>query len=243
VSVDPVLRDVDLVIPGGALVALVGRSGTGKSLLAALPGRLAEPDRGAVLLDGVPVNFLDRRELRRAVGYGFERPVLLGGTIGEAIAFGPDDSGVYFVADAAAAASADAFIRRLPQGYHTPLAQAPMSGGEVQRLGLARAFAHPGRVLVLDDATSSLDTVTEMQVTRALTDKLRGRTRLVVTHRLSTAARADAVAWLDSGRIRAVAPHSVLWMDPEYRAVFTLPEVSTDDRPDDERAAATDAAA
>lgn len=95
-----------------------------------------------------------------------------------------------------------------------------MSGGELQRLGLARAFAHAGRVLVLDDATSSLDTVTELQITDALLDRFADRTRLIVTHRASTAARADLVAWLDGGRLRALAPHRELWRDPDYRAVF-----------------------
>jgi ATP-binding cassette subfamily B protein len=95
-----------------------------------------------------------------------------------------------------------------------------MSGGERQRLGLARAFAQGRRLLVLDDATSSLDTVTERQVARALSGELRDRTRLIVTHRVATAAAADRVIWLDEGRIRACAGHAVLWADPAYRAVF-----------------------
>jgi ATP-binding cassette subfamily B protein len=103
----------------------------------------------------------------------------------------------------------------------TPVADAPLSGGEVQRLGLARAFAHGGQLLVLDDATSSLDTATEARVTEAITSGLAGRTRLIVAHRPATADRADLVAWLDSGRIRAVAPHRCLWeREPEYREVF-----------------------
>ncbi|MFE4517118.1 ATP-binding cassette domain-containing protein [Kitasatospora sp. NPDC056783] len=96
----------------------------------------------------------------------------------------------------------------------------PMSGGEAQRIGLARAFAREGRVLVLDDATSSLDTVTEFRVSAALTTQLVGRTRLIVAHRASTAAGCDLVAWLDGGGIRRIAPHSELWDVPEYRAVF-----------------------
>ncbi|WP_328824207.1 P-loop NTPase family protein [Verrucosispora sioxanthis] len=96
---------------------------------------------------------------------------------------------------------------------------APLSGGETQRLGLARAF-HAERLLILDDATSSLDTATEHRITRALTGRDGGRTRLVVTHRVATAATADLVAWLDAGRLRALAPHRRLWTDPDYRAVF-----------------------
>lgn len=220
VVVDGVLDNVELVVPAGSAVAVVGRSGSGKSLLAALAGRLAEPDSGEVLLDGVPVRTLDRGELRRAVGYAFERPVLFGGTVDEAIAFGPVPASAGQVRAAARAASADAFIRRLPEGYGTPLADTPMSGGERQRIGLARAFAHPGRVLLLDDATSSLDTVTELQVGKALFGDLAGRTRLIVAHRAATAARADLVAWVDEGRIRAFGPHRRLWRDPAYRSIF-----------------------
>ncbi|NEA25573.1 ATP-binding cassette domain-containing protein, partial [Actinomadura bangladeshensis] len=125
------------------------------------------------------------------------------------------------LAEAARAARADGFIRRLPGGYDTPLADAPMSGGELQRMGLARAFAHAGRVLILDDATSSLDTVTEMEITDAVLTRFAGITRLIIAHRASTAARADLVAWLDGGRLRALAPHTTLWRNPDYRAVFT----------------------
>lgn len=207
----------DLTLPGGSVTAVVGRSGAGKSLLAALAGRLADPRRGTVLLDGVPLGELSWEELRGAIGYAFERPTLVGATIGDAIST-PAES--VRVAEAAEAACADAFIRRLPLGYATPLPDAPMSGGERQRIGLARAFAQGERLLVLDDATSSLDTVTERQVGQALTTDPRGRTRLIAAHRLATAARADRVIWLDDGTLRACAPHHVLWQDPAYRAVF-----------------------
>jgi ATP-binding cassette subfamily B protein len=128
------------------------------------------------------------------------------------------------VAAAASAAQADRFIRLLPEGYDTPLTRAPMSGGELQRLGLARAILTRARVVVLDDATSSLDTATEVKVVAALQRLLAGRTSLVVAHRAATAARADLVAWLDAGRIRALGPHDVLWSDPDYRSVFAVAE-------------------
>lgn len=216
----PVLCDLDLVVPGGAQVAVVGASGSGKSLLAALAGRLADPDEGQVLLDGVPLPRLQRSALRAAVGYGFERPVLLGDTLADVIAFGPPTPGARQVTEAARAARADGFVAPLPDGYATPLADARFSGGEVQRLGLARAFAHPGRLLVLDDVAASLDTVTEHHIQQVLTGRLAHRTRLVVAHRASTASRADLVAWLDGGRVRALGPHGQLWADPDYRAVF-----------------------
>ena len=215
-----VLADVDLVVPAGALVAVVGRSGSGKSVLAALAGRLLDPDEGEVLLDGVALPRLDRRELRRAVCYGFERPVLIGETLADVIAFGEHTPDPQQVTTAARAASADTFIRRMPAGYQTPLADAPMSGGEIQRLGLARAFTHAGRVLVLDDVAASLDTVTEYHIRQVLTGALADRTRLVVAHRVSTAAHADLVIWLDNGRVASIAPHHQLWIEPCYRAVF-----------------------
>jgi ATP-binding cassette subfamily B protein len=215
-----VLDAVDLVIPAGALVAVVGRSGSGKSLLAAVVGRLVDPDEGEVLLDGAPLPSIDRQELRRAVGYGFARPALFGDTVGDAIAFGGDTPSQERVQEAARAARADDFIRLLPEGYATPLEQAPMSGGEIQRMGLARTFAHAGRVVVLDDVAASLDTVTEHHISRVLTGALGDRTRLIVAHRASTVAQMDAVVWLDRGRVRAMATHRELWEDPEYRVLF-----------------------
>jgi ATP-binding cassette subfamily B protein len=219
---ETVLRDLDLTVPPGAAVAVVGRSGAGKSTLARLAGRLADPDAGTALLDGTDLRELTRAALREAVVYAFERPELLGDTPYDVIGFGFRRADEAQVRAAARQAQAAAFLARLPRQLHTPLDGAPLSGGEVQRLGLARAFAHAGaaRLLVLDDATSSLDTVTEALVASAVTGALGGLTRLIVAHRQSTAARADLVAWLDGGRVRALAPHDELWAHREYRAVF-----------------------
>ncbi|TCO50326.1 ATP-binding cassette subfamily B protein [Kribbella antiqua] len=219
VSADDVLLldHVNLDLPGGATIAVVGPSGAGKSVLAALAARLRDPDSGLVLLDGVPLKAVRRASLRQAVGCAFERPVLVGRTVSESISAG-QVTPVQLLA-AARATHAHDFASRLPQGYHTPLPEAPMSGGEAQRLGLARAW-HAGRLLVLDDATSSLDTATERQISRTLTEDRHHRTRLIVTHRASTAARADLVVWLDRGRVRAVGPHQRLWQDPSYREIF-----------------------
>jgi ATP-binding cassette subfamily B protein len=213
------LDGLNLDLPGGLAVAVVGRSGSGKSALAAVAGRLIDPDGGTVLLDGVPLHRLTKPALRRAIGYAFERPVLVGETIAEAITLGRNDHNGQPVRAAARAAAIDTFIDRLPDGYRTRMSEAAMSGGEAQRLGLARAL-HAERLLVLDDATSSLDTVTEFQVSQALFDGADGRTRIIVAHRAATAARADLVVWLDQGRVRAVEPHDQLWTDPEYRALF-----------------------
>lgn len=219
VSVDDrvVLDDCTLSVPAGATYAVVGPSGAGKSTLVGLLGRLVEPDSGEVLIDGCPVSTLDSEALRAAVGYAFERPVLVGATVAEAIGYAAADR----IETAAMAARADGFIRRLPHGYRTPLTDVPLSGGELQRIGLARALAQQARVLVLDDATSSLDTATEAEVTGALSEALPGRTRIIVAHRAATAAAADRVVWLDDGVIRAVAPHSALWAEPDYRALWS----------------------
>ncbi|MFG2497319.1 ABC transporter ATP-binding protein [Streptomyces sp. NPDC048441] len=215
-----VLDGVDLTVPAGGTLAVVGRSGAGKSLLASIAGRLTDPDEGDVRLDGVPLRSLSREELRREVGYAFERPALLGTTLEGTIGFGAPRPAASHIREAARAARADTFITRLPDGYATPCAEAPLSGGEVQRLGLARALARGGRLLILDDAMSSLDTVTEHHIAEALLHHTPHRSRLIIAHRAATAARADAVAWLHDGRIRAVGSHEELWERPEYREVF-----------------------
>lgn len=181
-----------------------------------MAGRLTDPDQGTVLLDGTDLRTLSADTLRHAVAYAFERPALYGATIADAVACGPLPEPD--LRRALRRAAADTFTDRLPQGPRTPLPEAPLSGGELQRLGLARAFSRPTRLLILDDATSSLDTVTAHLVARALTDT--PGTRLTITHRLTTAAQSDQVVWLDGGRIRGTGPHSVLWRDPAYRAVF-----------------------
>lgn len=241
----PILRGLDLAVPGGIELAVVGPPGSGKSTLAALAARLLDPDGGTVRLDGIPLPELSREALRCAVGCAFDRPAPLGETVRDTIGLGltgrqptgvavngsavngsaVDDSGTNSdpVEAAARAAAADGFIRKLPEGYDTPLERAPFSGGETQRIGLARALAQAGerlRVIVLDDATAALDTVTEARVSAAVGSATAGRTRIVIARRPNVAARADLVAWLDGGRLRDLAPHRTLWSDPEYRALL-----------------------
>ncbi|WP_367131095.1 ABC transporter ATP-binding protein [Saccharothrix sp. HUAS TT1] len=206
VNVPGALHDVDLTVPTGTFVAVVGRSGSGKSALASVIGGLVRPTTGEVRRGG-------------SVGYAFERPALVGTTVADAVRYGTTLDRADVEAACRAAQVHDVVVR-LPQGYDTPMATAPMSGGEAQRLGLARAFVRDPAVLVLDDATASLDMVTESTVERAVESALPGRTRVVVTHRAATARRADVVVWLDDGRVRKVGPHAELWDDDEYRAVF-----------------------
>ena len=224
----PALRIGELRIPAGAAVALVGRAGSGKSLLAALLGRLVEPDAGEVRLDGVPLASVRAAAVRREVAYAFERPALLGGTLRGLIGYGgPGRAADAELTAAATIAGADGFVRRLPDGYDTPLARAPLSGGELQRLGVAQAVARDCRLLVLDDATSSLDTLTEKQVSEAITAGLAGRTRVLVARRPATAAAADVVVWLEGGVVRATGRHEELVGHPGYRQLFADRDVAS----------------
>jgi ATP-binding cassette subfamily B protein len=221
-----VLDGVTLTVPAGTSVAIVGRSGSGKSTLAALLGRLVEPDEGQVFIDRTEVSSVSASELHAAVAYAFDRPARLGATVAEMIGLRAAAEGTAAPAvqarttEAARAAHADEFIRRLPYGYDTPLEQAPFSGGELQRLGIAQALVRPGRVLVFDDATSSLDMATELEVTNAVAGASRGRTKLTITQRVTTAARADLVVWLEEGRVRGCGPHLDLCRDPDYLATI-----------------------
>ena len=225
------LRSIDLDVPAGTTLAVVGRSGAGKSTLALVAGGLWHPDEGRAQLDGIDLADLHPADRGGAVAFAFDVPNLVGTTIADAIGYGltdPSRAGLYRALDRAAATP---FVERLPGGIDAPLATAPFSGGERQRLGLARALVRHPRLLILDDATSSLDTVTEAQVQATLAGAGGGCTTIVVAHRPATAARADAVAWLDDGTLRAVGTHAHLWRDPRYRSVFA--EEAAASAPDD----------
>ncbi len=223
-----VLAGLDLTVPAGKAVAIVGASGGGKSSLAEVAGGLLTPDRGTVSLDGIRLDRLCPQVRRAAFGYAFGRPLLLGTTVAQAVAYADAPLGGGRVHAALQASAAADFVARLPQGAGTRVDEVRLSGGELQRIGLARALCRDARVIVLDDATSSVDTATEADIFTAMEWATPGITRLLVAHRMSTAMRADLVAWLESGRVRALAPHAELMADPEYRGLF-LAEVAPEE--------------
>jgi len=208
----PVLEGIDLRIEPGETVALVGRSGAGKTTMAKLLPRFFDPARGRVQLDGVDVRELSLDALREAVATVAQEPVLFSGTIAENIAYGAHDATREDVERAAKDAYVDEFVRALPDGYETLVGErgVSLSGGQRQRVALARALLADPRVLVLDEATSHLDAESESAIQKALDILLDGRTALIIAHRLSTVRRADRILVLDRGRIVEQGDHDTL---------------------------------
>jgi ABC transporter fused permease/ATP-binding protein len=208
----PVLHDVDLHMPPGEVVALVGPSGAGKSTVAALLGRLYDPTSGAVRLDGVDLRELDPGWLRRQVGVVSQEPILFSGSIADNIRYGREDASDAEVEAAARAANAHDFVSRFPEGYGTQVGErgVQLSGGQKQRVAIARAVLKDPRVLILDEATSALDAESEHLVKEATARLMRGRTTLVIAHRLSTVRDADKVVVLEAGRVVQAGAHAAL---------------------------------
>jgi len=201
----PVLEDVDLEIEAGRTVALIGRTGSGKTTLAALVPRFYEVSAGRVLVDGIDVRELERRTLRREIGVISQDPFLFSASIRDNIAFGMPDAPHDAVEAAARAAQAHEFVLELPHGYDTVVGERgiTLSGGQRQRIAIARALLIDPRILVLDDATASVDATTEARIRAGLREVMRGRTTIIIAHRLSTIALADEIVVLDHGRIAA----------------------------------------
>ena len=208
----PVLEDLTLHVPAGQVLALVGETGAGKSTLARLLARFYDPDRGRLLLDGVDLRRLASSELRRSIVMVTQESFLFSGTVGENIAFGRPGAGPEEVSEAARAVGAHGFITALPQGYDTDVRRrgVRLSAGQRQLVAFARAFLADPRVLILDEATSSLDLPTERLVQRALRTLLRERTAIIIAHRLSTVEIADRVLVIDRGRIVEDGPPALL---------------------------------
>jgi ABC-type multidrug transport system fused ATPase/permease subunit len=199
----PVLPDLELTIPAGQTLALVGTTGAGKTTLAKLASRFYDPVRGRVLLDGVDLRELSDETLHHAVVMVTQENYLFSGSIADNIRFGRPGAGIEEVVEAARALGADAFIRELPEGYDTQVSNRGglLSAGQRQLVAFARAFLADPAVLILDEATSSLDIPSERLVQRALRTILAGRTAVIIAHRLSTVEIADRVLVMEHGRV------------------------------------------
>jgi ATP-binding cassette, subfamily B, bacterial len=211
-AIGPALHDIDLVVEAGTTVALVGATGSGKTTLVQLLGRLYDVTEGAVLIDGADVREVDLASLRRSIAVVDDDPFLFSATVHENIAYARPDASREEVELAAERAQAAGFIAELPAGYDTRVGERglTLSGGQRQRIAIARALLADPRVLILDDATSSVDASTEQSIKLALREVMAGRTTFVIAHRLSTIALADDIVVLEGGTIAARGTHGQL---------------------------------
>ena len=220
-----VLRAVDLKIPAGTMVALVGESGGGKSTLTKLLPRFHDPSAGSVLWDGIDLKDATLSSLRRQIALVTQETVLFNDTVRHNIAYGKPEATDQEVQEAAQIAYADEFIREMPNGYDTIVGERGifLSGGQRQRLAIARAILVNAPVLILDEATSALDAESERLVQRAISNLIRNRTTIVIAHRLSTIRRADRIVVMEAGRIIEMGTHTeLLSRDGQYRKLYEL---------------------
>ncbi|MEW6756292.1 MAG: ABC transporter transmembrane domain-containing protein, partial [Candidatus Latescibacterota bacterium] len=208
----PVLHDIDLDVAPGEMVGLVGRSGVGKTTTVNLVARFYDVDRGSLCIDGMEISRIRLQDLRRQIGIVLQDAVLFSGTIAENIGYGKPGATLPEIMQAARVANAHGFIVAKPDGYDTQVGErgASLSGGERQRVAIARAILHDPRILILDEATSSVDVQTEKQIQESLANLTRGRTTFAVAHRLSTLRHADRLVVLEVGRVVEVGTHDEL---------------------------------
>jgi ATP-binding cassette subfamily B protein len=208
----PALEDVDLDVAAGRTVALVGPTGSGKTSLVALIARLYDPASGTVSVDGADVREVDVGSLRREIAFVADESFLFSATIAENIAYARPDASREEIELAARRAQAHEFILGLPDGYETVVGERglTLSGGQRQRVAIARALVADPRILILDDATSSVDATTEAEIKRGLSEAMEGRTTFVVAHRRSTISLADEIVVMDTGRIVDRGSHEEL---------------------------------
>jgi ABC-type multidrug transport system fused ATPase/permease subunit len=219
----PVLEGVNLAVAPGDTVALIGHTGSGKTTLASLVPRFYEVSGGRVTVDGADVRDVKLTSLRRAIGVVAQDPFLFSATVRENIAFGARDATDEEIEHAARLAQAHEFIAALPEGYDTVIGERgiTLSGGQRQRLAIARALVLDPRILILDDATASVDATTEARIRFALREVMRGRTTIIIAHRLSTIALADELVVLDEGRVAARGTHEeLIQTSAVYRDIY-----------------------
>jgi ATP-binding cassette subfamily B protein len=218
----PVLDGVTLDVPAGRTIALIGQTGSGKTTLTSLVPRFYDTTGGRVLVDGVDVRDVQLTSLRRAIGVISQDPFLFSASVRENITFGAPDLDDAEVERIAGLAQAAEFVEELPDGYDTIIGERgiTLSGGQRQRLAIARALAVDPRILILDDATASVDATTEARIRVGLREAMQDRTTLIIAHRLSIAL-ADEIVVLDEGRIAARGTHDeLLETSPVYRDIY-----------------------